>query len=609
MVAQRSSNSPPTPSATPAVVTDFMAWLADVPGVSASGHSGVAATLCPLTGWSQAQCAARLAQDLALPANLAALQRLVATLQRSGQAQVHVTGEHGRVNLLLAVRSIPGSMVATLAPLPSPPPDEIVADRLRLLHLLDRLPAFVCLLGPDHAIHYENHAFRQIFGQSGGRPCYEVIRGRSTPCTLCPPFDVFTSRTLCVSDWAPEDRPYAFRIFAYPFQDVDGSHLVLILGIDITTGVRAQKELSLSEERYRSITDHLTQGIAVLDATLRIKTANQRLREWFPNTARAGATLCQLLRDYCGDDNACCHACPALSSFHQQATLEKLMDLTVRGNRRHMRLLACPICSPDGGVASVIIMLEDETDRLRVERRLSVARRLEAMGTLAAGVAHEINQPLNAMRLYASGLEMLLERDPGVEPATVLERLGRILKEADRIRAIITHMRALAVQGDTTLHPTSIGTTLDDCMQLIGEQLRTHGVTLAVRLAPDLPLVLAAPVQLQQVFINLLVNAVHALDTTSQDARCITITATHEDNAVRVDVQDNGPGINDVADRIFDPFFSTKDPQKGMGLGLALVHTFVESWGGEVTATCVVPPGTGSVFTLVLRAATLAAQP
>ena len=616
--------------------------------------SYAASAILPQTGWPTPEFLPRLVGELSSPGNLSVLEREMH--RQAGGAptpySLSLRGENGTpVELLVTPRPLraPAGPRAgedeaplfcatlTATPLSSEGPAPAWTERTRLLNLLDRLPAYVVLLGPDYSIRYENRGFRQLFGPGVGRPCYEVIRGQSQPCTLCPPFDVFDSRTLCVCEWACPERRSAFRIYSYPFEDVDGSPLVLKLGIDITSGVRAQEALSISEGRYRSITDNLTLGIAVLDRALGVTASNPRLREWFGESAAPGGLLCHMLAEHCGEDNARCPGCACLATFRDGQTHEWRLETTARsGGRRSYRLTSCPILAGDGGVDSVIVMLEDETDRLRVEERLQRARKLEAMGTLAAGIAHEINQPLSALQLYAGSLEMLAEKDRAPDRETLLARLSLILGEAARIRDIIDHMRALVAHGDAALAPTLVEAAVDRALSLVGAQLRAHRVTVERALPPDLPAVRANPVQLEQVVINLVVNAMHALDAGDGPDRRIRIEAAYRparfggaerpdlpdrpgrpERADRADaapasgeapagrvlltVADNGPGLQGLEERVFDPFFTTKDPHKGLGLGLAIVHSFVESWGGEISVSGGVPPMSGAAFTLALR--------
>lgn len=460
------------------------------------------------------------------------------------------------------------------------------ADHNRLIDLVDRLPAFVCLIAPDYSIRFANRAFIQHFGEPGARPCYEMIAKRAEPCEICPSFEVFDSKSLNIWELDLPEQSRSFQMYSYPFSDVDGAPLALSLGLDITKQKRVQQALTVSEERYRRITENLAMGIVLLDADLRVVAVNPRLREWFPHVdAEAQPSLTDAL--------------PWIEEAHDRETGEReppWVQAQRFGQTREVlypgptpesffRLLFCPVLSQDAHAASLIAIIEDVSERLRIDAQLERARKLEALGTLAAGVAHEINQPLNALQLYASGLEMLLEKNIAPDRAVLLARLGLILREAGAIREIISHMRALVRQEDgAKAGSADLGQAVERAMSLISAQLRAHGVRIQVQLPENLPRVRANAVQLEQVVINLIVNSMQALDLLSRPDKRIVVMGQRQSERVLLSVADNGTGLQGDARRVFDPFYTTKEVGQGMGLGLSIVHTFVQAWGGEVHA-------------------------
>jgi C4-dicarboxylate-specific signal transduction histidine kinase len=277
--------------------------------------------------------------------------------------------------------------------------------------------------------------------------------------------------------------------------------------------------------------------------------------------------------------------------------------LTFTGEQRHFRLVSCPILARSGEAKGITMMLEDTTERHNVNQRLQQLHRLEAMGTLAGGVAHEINQPLSALHLYASGLHLLLEQQVDIPVSRIMERLSLILGQTEKIREIISHMRALVLHEATpSPEPVSVASGVEGALALVGSQLLAHGVRVASEIPVDTPKVRANRTQFEQVLINLLINAMHALDTVEREAKKIRISAEETaEGQVRIRVIDNGPGVQGVEEQIFTPFFSTKDPHQGMGLGLSIVHAFASAWGGEIRAhnNGAAP---GATFTLTLRA-------
>jgi len=203
------------------------------------------------------------------------------------------------------------------------------------------------------------------------------------------------------------------------------------------------------------------------------------------------------------------------------------------------------------------------------------------MSALASGVAHEINQPLNALHLYASGLELLLEKKQPLDTEILLARLKLILGEADSIRGIVDQMRAL-VRQETGQYvgAAEMPRAVRRALALTEAQLSKLSVSVRLSLPEGLPPVKADAVQLEQVLVNLLLNALQAMETGGATPCVISISACQSDNFVELTVADNGPGLLGRDDSVFEPFFSTKE--SGMGLGLSIVHSLVHSWGGRV---------------------------
>jgi C4-dicarboxylate-specific signal transduction histidine kinase len=198
----------------------------------------------------------------------------------------------------------------------------------------------------------------------------------------------------------------------------------------------------------------------------------------------------------------------------------------------------------------------------------------------------------------------LLDKEEQPALQLIRERVTLILEQARKISDITKHMWALANKSDTEIEEVDVNNTLQEVLRNLQDKLQAAHVAVEI-VAPDsLPLVKAIGVQLSQVFNNLLVNALHALEAQPEGAgsRRIRISLRTENSRLRIEVADSGPGVApDTQRRIFDPFFSTKGPSGGLGLGLPLVHAFVQSWGGEVQSQAKHPELGGAVFTIMLN--------
>jgi PAS domain S-box-containing protein len=249
----------------------------------------------------------------------------------------------------------------------------------------------------------------------------------------------------------------------------------------------------------------------------------------------------------------------------------------------------------DGAPANVVIAHE-VTERRELFARVATADRLLSMGTLAAGVAHEINNPLSYL---VSNLE-ILARDASPRQAALI---ADAREAADRMSAIVGDLHQLTRPGGDTLGPVDVVKILTSSIKMANNELR-HRARLVTSYEPGLPRVDASSSRLGQVFLNLLVNAAHAIVEGHADREevRVRVTASPDRDHVFVEIEDTGVGIPaSILGRVFDPFFTTKPHGTGIGLGLAISHQIVHSIGGEISVTSTL--GVGTTFQISLRAA------
>jgi two-component system, LuxR family, sensor kinase FixL len=220
--------------------------------------------------------------------------------------------------------------------------------------------------------------------------------------------------------------------------------------------------------------------------------------------------------------------------------------------------------------------------------RLLNVSRMATIGEMAAGVAHELNQPLTAIANYAHACERLLSR-PQSDVGDMKEALRQITVQTTRAADILRRLRALARSQRAEHTPASLNELVSELQEIVQTDALLHGVQLTLDLAPGLPEVLVDPGQIQQAILNLVRNSLDAL-TGRTDGRITIRTALGATGEVRLSVSDTGPGVSPQAmKRIFDPFFSTKE--NGTGLGLAITHTIARAHGGLLDYRPRVPSG------------------
>ncbi|HOW89033.1 MAG TPA: ATP-binding protein [Elusimicrobiales bacterium] len=268
------------------------------------------------------------------------------------------------------------------------------------------------------------------------------------------------------------------------------------------------------------------------------------------------------------------------------------------GSVRRIQSQGVAIKGPDGSVSKVLVVSRDVTEmnaaaerQKALEAQLFQAEKLSALGKTISGVAHELNNPLTGIM----GFCQLLLRDDSIQNnSRHREDVITIFKEAERCQKIVRDLTTFARKHKPEKKPLGVNGLLEDSINLQEYQMSTHGVKVEKDLCPDLPKIMADRHQLQQVFVNLMVNAQDAMRPVS-GGKTLSVRTRKTDGTIRVEITDNGPGIpEENLSRIFEPFFTTKEVGKGTGLGLSLSYGIVSEHGGRIWAENV--PGGGARF-------------
>jgi PAS domain S-box-containing protein len=233
----------------------------------------------------------------------------------------------------------------------------------------------------------------------------------------------------------------------------------------------------------------------------------------------------------------------------------------------------------------------------KVQADLAHVTRVTTMGQLAASIAHEVNQPLGAVATNASACLRWLARDPpNMEEAR--ETAARIVRDANRAAEVVANVRALNRKAPARKDWVDVNEAIGEVITLTRNEAQKSRVALEARLSPDVPPVLADRVQLQQVLLNLIINGIEAMSGAVEEPRDLVIGSARDvANCVLVTVRDSGAGLDaGTADRLFDAFYTTKP--SGMGMGLAVSRSIIESHGGRIWATANTPRGAVFHFTL-----------
>jgi PAS domain S-box-containing protein len=256
-----------------------------------------------------------------------------------------------------------------------------------------------------------------------------------------------------------------------------------------------------------------------------------------------------------------------------------------------------------GNVVGTLSSGEDITDRKRTEAELIRAEKLASVGQLAAGVAHEVNNPLAGILVYIKLLLKKYEQNK-LQTEDTKKQLEKIAKETERCSRIIKNLLDFSRQTEVTLRPVDINKVVEATLSIIGHQIGLENIKVEKNLGTSLPLIHADFDQIQQALMNVMLNAAQAMPNggdlriTTSLAKAVKIADSTRD-AIRVDVSDTGVGIpKENLAKLFTPFFTTKEKGKGVGLGLSVVHGIVERHHGKIEIES--DPGAGTTFSIYL---------
>nr|WP_256222569.1 ATP-binding protein [Pseudomonas sp. Pf153] len=298
-----------------------------------------------------------------------------------------------------------------------------------------------------------------------------------------------------------------------------------------------------------------------------------------------------------------------LDMFGQAARREPQIEVELRllmpdGRVKHIHMIASLLpasqgrCQYLGALMDMTASKEAEAALFRAQAQLAHVTRLTSLGEMAASIAHEVNQPLTAITSSAQACRRWLERpEPNMKEA--LDSLERIVASSRRASEVIDRIRALSRKCDPRRQAESLDEVVHETLNLVQQQLVLHKVTVKADLASPAARVSADRVQLQQVIINLVINACHAMDGVAVSERVLQIRTWIADNEAILDVTDQGTGIaEDILPSLFTPFFTTR--QNGLGMGLAICRSIIEFHDGRIWATSEAGRGTSFRFALPL---------
>jgi len=341
---------------------------------------------------------------------------------------------------------------------------------------------------------------------------------------------------------------------------------------EITERQRAEERLKQSAEEWRATFDSITDLVSIHDKNFKLVRVNKA----FGNSLKMKPA--ELIGKPCYElvhgTNEPVSNCPHIKTLATKKPVTVGYFEPCLGI--HLEVTTSPIFNEQGKVVGSVHVARDTTERKRMEEQLIIADRLASVGELAAGIAHELNNPLTSVIGFS---QLLLD---GNVASDVKEDLKLIYSEAQRATEVMKNLLTFAGKHTPAKQPVNINSIIAKVLKLRAYEQKVNNIRAITRFASDLPEIMADHFQLQQVFLNIIINAEHFMIEAHKKGTLTIITET-TGNIIKAYFTDDGPGVSrENLGHLFDPFFTTKEVGKGTGLGLSICHGIVSEHGGRI---------------------------
>jgi histidine kinase len=447
--------------------------------------------------------------------------------------------------------------------------------------LFESVPCYITVQDRNLRLLRTNRDFRKDFGAIIGAPCFEVYKGRQEKCPQCKVEQTFQTGTVYSGEETVTtkngEKAHILVYTAPVYNENNEITSVMELSVNVTNLKVLEEELCKSEEAYRLLFNNDPSPIFVVDqASFKILDANARALDLYRYDKPE--LLTKTFLDLVPEDSQ-----EELLAFFKgkMSFLGKVKQCRQGGFVFYVNLRASQGVYLDTAV--YIITTNDITERIQAEQQLAQASKMATLGELSAGVAHELNQPLTVIKMGSTFILRKIREKQPIPEETLVTLSEEMDAQVDRASRIINHLREFGRKTDINKIAVQVNEAIQGMLTVMGKQLELRQIRLALELDPDLPKILGDKNRLEQVFINLAMNARDALDDPNRTGKTIRIRSTFEKGQVRIDFEDNGSGIpKEIQDKIFEPFFSTKGVGQGTGLGLSISYGIVRDYQGSI---------------------------
>jgi histidine kinase len=478
---------------------------------------------------------------------------------------------------------------------------ELNKQRNEYQNLFERVPCIITVQDRDYKLLKYNQEFSEKFKPKPGDYCYAAYKGRKEKCVICPVERTFEDGLSHFSEetgFNKDGTPTHWIVRTSPIKNERGEIVAAMeINLDVTQTKLLEEELKKSEKKYHAIFDNIPNPVFVLDVnTLQILDCNASVEVVYRYKKEniLKKTFLQLFIPEETDRYA--------TLMKTSSVINQARHLNKDGDTLFVNIRISPSEYP--GEKVLLVTTSDITQRLETEQQLIQASKMATLGEMATGVAHELNQPLSVIKTASRFFMKKINKKEKIEDEILFTMSEEIDAYVDRATKIINHMREFGRKSDLTPQKVQLNETLKRAFEILGQQLKVRGIAVEWDLEQDLPLIMAEPQRLEQVFINLLINARDAIEEKWQSpqhpkgVKKINLKTRSNRNKITVEVNDTGTGIpKAILDRIYEPFFTTKKVGQGTGLGLSISYGIIKECKGTIKVVSNQGEGTGFVLT------------
>ncbi len=472
--------------------------------------------------------------------------------------------------------------------------------------LFEMVPCFITVQNRDYKLLRYNRKFAKSFDPRPGDYCYRAYKGREEKCLVCPvekTLEDGRSYTSEESGLGKDGKPTHWLVKTSPIRNAAGEIVAAMeMNLDITARKQLEEELENSEKKYHAIFNNIPNPLFVLDQeTLEVLDCNESVQTVYGFNKDQMKTR-SFLDLFSAEDH---HR--IAQTLKTAAVINQVKQRTQKGEALFVNIRISPSEYP--GKKVLLVTTSDITKRLEAEQQLIQASKMATLGEMATGVAHELNQPLSVIKTASNFFMRKVKKNEPIKAEILATMAAEIDSHVDRASKIINHLRQFGRKSDLDIESVQINQVLRKTFEIFSQQLKVRGIETVWDLQDDLPAVMADPDRLEQVFINLLINARDAImdrleleGSEGFDKRIFLHTHAEKHNVV-IEVCDSGIGIPaSILEKIFEPFFTTKEVGKGTGLGLSISYEIVKDFGGSIRAAKNEPQGACFVIAFPLKA-------